>query len=139
MRETTALRNASKRDEFEQPGAACPVDDVHQHVELGDRPGRRLLVQEGGTLERLKEAAYRATRPAAVSASARSSSSSTDAASSVERMAARSSRLGMMRSSMPIAGMNMRSRSLENGGTGRAKSEPRHACYHPPLQIERLV
>ena len=74
MRETTALRNASKRDEFEQPGAACPVDDVHQHVELGDRPGRRLLVQEGGTLERLKEAAYRATRPAAVSASARSSS-----------------------------------------------------------------
>ena len=57
MRETTALRNASKRDEFEQPGAACPVDDVHQHVELGDRPGRRLLVHEGGTLERLKEAA----------------------------------------------------------------------------------
>jgi len=62
-RETTALRNASKRDELEQPGAALlvplmarPADDVRQHVELGDRPGRHLLVKQDGTLERLENA-----------------------------------------------------------------------------------
>jgi len=146
-RETTALRNASKRDELEQPGAALlvplmarPADDVHQHVELGDRPGRRLLVKQDGTLERLEDATVSSVQgDPPGSASARSTSASTDAASSAERMAARSSRLGMVRSSRPIAGMNLRrmknpSRSFpESGGTCRA------VATNAPLQIVRLV